>query len=141
MAAVIEKVKVLESLGASIHALALDIGSPSAATELSAALDSLSLPPVLGVIHAAGVSGYGYIKDTTPESYAHVMGPKIQGTLNLHSVFPPGTLQLHDSWSVLTGLLPLLLAAPLPLPPLPPKPPGSMVNPPAVPSPSVPPPD
>jgi 6-methylsalicylic acid synthase len=99
MAAVIEKVKALEGLGASIHALALDIGSPSAATELSKALDSLSLPPVLGVIHAAGVSGYGYIKDTTPESYAHVMGPKIQGTLNLHSVFPPGTLDFFVLFS------------------------------------------
>jgi 6-methylsalicylic acid synthase len=99
MAAVIEKVKVLESLGASIHALALDIGSPSAAAELSAALDSLSLPPVLGVIHAAGVSGYGYIKDATPESYASVMGPKIQGTLNLHSVFPPGTLDFFVLFS------------------------------------------
>ncbi|KAF2999334.1 t1pks [Curvularia kusanoi] len=99
MAAIVAKVKALESLGASIHALALDIGSPSASAELTAALEALSLPPVLGVVHAAGVSGYGYIKDATPESYASVMAPKVQGALNLHDVFPPNTLDFFVLFS------------------------------------------
>ncbi|KAJ8112680.1 hypothetical protein OPT61_g5007 [Boeremia exigua] len=99
MAPIIEQIKILESLGVTIHAVALDIGSPSASTELSAALDRLSLPPVLGVIHAAGVSGYGYIKDTTADSYASVMSPKVQGALNLHSMFPAGTLDFFVLFS------------------------------------------
>jgi 6-methylsalicylic acid synthase len=99
LSAVVKKVSKLESLGATIHALALDIGSVSASAELAAALDRLSLPPVLGVVHAAGVSGYGYIKDATPESYSDVMGPKVQGALNLHSVFPSGTLDFFVLFS------------------------------------------
>ena len=99
MAAIVKKINELESLGATIYALALDIGSSSASTELSAALDQLSLPPVLGVIHAAGVSGYGYIQDTTFTSYASVMAPKVQGALNLHDNFPPGTLDFFILFS------------------------------------------
>jgi 6-methylsalicylic acid synthase len=99
MAAVVNKISKLESLGATIYALALDIGSPSASAELSAALERLSLPPVLGVVHAAGVAGYGYIKDTTSSTYASVMAPKVQGALNLHNVFPTGTLDFFILFS------------------------------------------
>lgn len=99
MAAVVKKVNKLESLGATIHSLALDIGSAYASTQLSVALDQLSLPPVLGIVHAAGVSGYGYIKDTTSSSYANVMDPKVQGALNLHNLFPCGTLDFFVLFS------------------------------------------
>ncbi|KAF2624055.1 ketoacyl-synt-domain-containing protein [Macroventuria anomochaeta] len=99
MAAVVQKIANLESLGATIYALPLDIGSSSTSTELSVALDRLSLPPVLGVVHAAGISGYGYIKDSTSTSYVDVMGPKVQGALNLHNVFPSGTLDFFVFFS------------------------------------------
>lgn len=99
MAAVIERITKLESLGATIYTIPLDIGSPDASAEFSAAFDRLSLPPVLGIVHAAGVSGYGYIKDNTPSSYASVMAPKIQGALNLHTLFPPGTLDFFVLFS------------------------------------------
>ncbi|KZM20173.1 phosphopantetheine binding [Ascochyta rabiei] len=105
MGAVVKKISKLESLGATIHALAIDIGSPSASTELSAALDRLSLPSVLGVIHAAGVSGYGYIKDSTHSAYLEVMGPKIQGALSLHNVFPCGTLDFFVLFSSIGQIL------------------------------------
>ncbi|KAF3034317.1 t1pks [Didymella heteroderae] len=98
-AVVIERITKLENLGATIYPVPLDISSPSASTDLSAALDRFSLPPVLGIIHAAGVSGYGYIKDATPSSYASVMAPKIQGALNLHTLFPPGTLDFFILFS------------------------------------------
>ena len=99
IAPILEKISKLESLGATIYALALDIGALSASAELSVALDRLSLPPVLGVVHAAGVSGYGYVKDTTSSAYVSVMAPKIQGALNLHYVFPAGTLDFFVLFS------------------------------------------
>ncbi|KAH7094847.1 hypothetical protein FB567DRAFT_543251 [Paraphoma chrysanthemicola] len=92
MAAVVEKIDKLERRGATIYAIAVDIGSASADKDIATALDRLSLPPVLGVVHAAGVSGYGYIKDTTADAYANVMAPKVQGVMNLHNLFPPGSL-------------------------------------------------
>lgn len=99
MSMVIERIIKLESLGATVYHVTLDVSSPSASRDLSAALDRLSLPPVLGVVHAAGVSGYGYIKDTTPSCYAEVMAPKIQGALNIHTLFSPGTLDFFVLFS------------------------------------------
>ncbi|KAH7085203.1 hypothetical protein BKA63DRAFT_539149 [Paraphoma chrysanthemicola] len=99
MAAVVEKIDKLERLGATIYAIALDIGSESAGEDLAAALDRLSLPPVLGVVHAVGVSGYGYIKDTTADAYANVMASKAQGVMNLHTLFSPGSLDFFVLFS------------------------------------------
>ena len=98
-AAVVEKIRQLENLGATVYALAINIGSQSATNELSAALERLSLPPVLGIIHAAGVSGYSYIKSTASSSYAEVMEPKVQGALYLHKLFPCGTLDFFVLFS------------------------------------------
>ncbi|KAH6613188.1 hypothetical protein C7974DRAFT_444861 [Boeremia exigua] len=99
MASVVNRLVKLEGLGASIYALQLDIGSTSASDHLVAALNALSLPPVLGIVHAAGVSGYGYIKTATSASYASVMSPKIQGALNLHRAFPPRSLDFFVLFS------------------------------------------
>lgn len=99
VAAATKVVLKLESAGATVHSVALDIGSPSACVSLSAALDRYALPPVLGVVHAAGIAGYGYIKDTTPAIYADVMKPKVQGALNLHNLFPPGALDFFILFS------------------------------------------
>ncbi|EDU49510.1 predicted protein [Pyrenophora tritici-repentis Pt-1C-BFP] len=92
MSSIIERIKLLEDRGATIHALALDIGLPGASSKLTSAIEQLSLPPVLGVVHAAAVPEHGYIKDTTSDTYATVMAPKITRALNLHETFPPGTL-------------------------------------------------
>lgn len=99
VAAAIKVVRKLEDAGATIHSAALDIGSPSACATLSAVLTRYALPPVLGVVHAAGIAGYGFIKDATPGSYADVMKPKVQGALNLHKLFPPGTLDFFVLFS------------------------------------------
>jgi 6-methylsalicylic acid synthase len=99
MATVVRRIEKLESLGASIHAVTLDIGSPTASSDILAALDNLSLPPVLGVVHAAGVSGYGYIKDATADSFVDVMSPKVHGALSLNEAFPPGTLDFFICFS------------------------------------------
>jgi 6-methylsalicylic acid synthase len=99
MATVVQRIEKLENLGASIHAVTLDIGSSTASSDLLAALDNLSLPPVLGVVHAAGVSGYGYIKDATSDSFVDVLSPKVQGALSLNEVFPPGSLDFFICFS------------------------------------------
>ncbi|KAF2128650.1 ketoacyl-synt-domain-containing protein [Dothidotthia symphoricarpi CBS 119687] len=98
-AVIIEKIQKLESLGASIHAIALDIGSPSASTTMLSRLDQLSLPPVLGIVHAAGVAGYDYIKEVTSDSLACVLAPKVQGALALHNAFPPKSLDFFVLFS------------------------------------------
>ncbi|KAF3028712.1 hypothetical protein E8E12_000370 [Didymella heteroderae] len=105
LAAAVKTITHLEGFGATFHTVALDIGSPSAPVELCAALSHLSLPPVAGVVHAAGVSGYGYIQKTPSSTYASVMSPKVQGALNLHNSFPCGKLDFFVLFSSIGQLI------------------------------------
>lgn len=99
MAKEIRQVQQLEKAGASIYSVTIDLGSPSAASDLQSKLDALSLPPVLGVVHAAGLVEDQLIMDTTPDSFARVLAPKVAGTLALHRTFPPGTLDFFVLFS------------------------------------------
>ncbi|TGJ81633.1 hypothetical protein E0Z10_g7123 [Xylaria hypoxylon] len=87
---IIDQIEQFERLGATIHPVAIDVASPTAADSLLATLDQLSLPPVLGVIHGAGVLGGSLLMETTRDAYAQVFSPKIDGALTLHKAFPPG---------------------------------------------------
>ncbi|POS71162.1 beta-ketoacyl synthase domain-containing protein [Diaporthe helianthi] len=103
----IAKVRKLEQAGAWIHAMALDIGARDAHERLLAELDRLSLPPVLGVVHAAGILDNDFIQNATAQSYANVFAPKVSGSLALHRAFPPGTLDffvLFSSTGQLVGM-------------------------------------
>jgi 6-methylsalicylic acid synthase len=88
-------ITALEARGVSVHVAAIDIAAPDAAQALRAVLREL--PPVRGVIHAAGVEAGGLLAHTTAEDFAAAMRPKVHGTLTLHRVFPPEQLD----WMVL----------------------------------------
>jgi 6-methylsalicylic acid synthase len=91
----IRTVAALEERGVSVHVRPLDIGAPGAATALRDALRDL--PPVRGVIHAAGVEAGALLVNTSPADFEAAMHPKVDGTLTLHEVFPPEQLD----WMVL----------------------------------------
>lgn len=95
----IAKIRKLEQAGAWIHAMALDIGASDAHEKLLAELERLSLPRVLGVIHAAGIMENDFIQNATAESFANVFAPKVSGSLTLHRAFPPGTLDFFVLFS------------------------------------------
>lgn len=95
----IAKIRKLEQAGAWIHAMALDIGASDAHEKLLAEMDRLSLPRVLGVIHAAGIMENDFIQNATAESFANVFAPKVSGSLTLHKAFPPGTLDFFVLFS------------------------------------------
>lgn len=95
----IAKVRKLEQAGAWIHAISLDISASDAHERLLAELDRLCLPPVLGVIHAAGIMENSFIRNATAESFANVFGPKVSGSLTLHRAFPPGTVDFFVLFS------------------------------------------
>ncbi|KAI9928670.1 hypothetical protein ASPWEDRAFT_36436 [Aspergillus wentii DTO 134E9] len=88
MAPVIAKIKDLETRGATVHVLPLDISVPSAAEKLTDALDQLALPPVRGVVHAAGVLDNELVLETTQDAFSRVLAPKVTGGLVLNEVFP-----------------------------------------------------
>ncbi|MGV0794582.1 type I polyketide synthase [Mycolicibacterium sp. XJ1819] len=91
----IRTVTALEERGVWVRVAAVDIGAPGAADKLREALRDL--PPVRGVLHAAGVEAGALLVDTTAEDFTAAMHPKVDGTLVLHEVFPPGQLD----WMVL----------------------------------------
>ncbi|OBF11853.1 type I polyketide synthase [Mycobacterium sp. ACS4331] len=100
----IRAVCALEERGVSVHVAAVDIAADTAAEELSAVL--AELPPVRGVVHAAGVEAGVLLADTGIDEIAMAMRPKVDGALTLHAMFPPGRLDwmvLYSSCGYLAG--------------------------------------
>ncbi len=99
MADIITRVSQLEKQGASIHIVSVDMTAPDASTQLGTAISNLSLPPVLGLVHAAGVLEDQLVLETTRSSFHRVLSPKISGALALHALFPPQTLDFFILFS------------------------------------------
>ncbi|KAI4126609.1 MAG: hypothetical protein LQ338_003659 [Usnochroma carphineum] len=92
-------IEQLETLGVTVHVLSHDIGAEGSKEKLQASLDRLALPPVLGVVHAAGVLEDQLILDSTTDSFNRVLAPKLTGGLALHQLFPVGTLDFFILFS------------------------------------------
>ncbi|HEX2132684.1 MAG TPA: type I polyketide synthase [Actinophytocola sp.] len=106
LTAQIEAVRALEAAGVTVRVLALDIGDRAQAARLLSA-NELGLPPIRGVVHAAGVLDNRMAVDVDEDSLATVMRPKVAGALVLHELFPPGSvdfLALFSSAGLLLGL-------------------------------------
>ncbi len=96
---IVQKIQILEQAGATVFSIGLDLGAADAAASLSAKLDTLSLPPVLGIVHAAGVLEDQLVLSTTSESFNRVLAPKVAGALALHKAFPPTTVDFFMMFS------------------------------------------
>ncbi|KAI2604431.1 acyl transferase domain-containing protein [Hypoxylon fragiforme] len=105
IAPILARIQAMENHGASVHVVSLDVGAKNAHELLLDALDRLSLPPVLGVVHASGVLEDSLLVDTTEDSFARVLSPKISGALALHKAFPPGTLDFFVFYSSIGQLV------------------------------------
>ncbi|KAL1866900.1 Type I Iterative PKS [Diaporthe australafricana] len=90
----IARISELEALGATVRVLAVDLSKPGADTTLGQAIADLHMPPVKGVVHAAGVAGYHTLERCAPGDVASQLAPKVLGALALDALFPPGTLDL-----------------------------------------------
>ncbi|MFC9057721.1 type I polyketide synthase [Streptomyces sp. NPDC057074] len=102
----IEAVRSLEALGVTVRVLALDITDREEAARLLSAAQ-LHLPPIRGVVHAAGVLDNRTLADLTEDSLRTVLRPKVDGALVLHDIFPPGSVDfftLFSSCGLLLGL-------------------------------------
>jgi 6-methylsalicylic acid synthase len=102
---ILDRVRAMESLGATIHVVSIDIGAVDAHEKLLVAIEHLSLPPVLGVVHASGVLEDSLLIETTLDSFARVLSPKISGAIALHKAFPPGTLDFFVLYSSIGELV------------------------------------
>jgi 6-methylsalicylic acid synthase len=99
-------VRALEALGVTVKVVSLDVADIDRAAELLTP-DALGLPPIRGVVHAAGVLDNRLVSGVDDESVRAVMRPKVDGAWVLHRLFPPGSLDffvLFSSCGQLLGL-------------------------------------
>jgi acyl transferase domain-containing protein/acyl-CoA synthetase (AMP-forming)/AMP-acid ligase II/acyl carrier protein len=80
-----EVVAPLETGGARVLAIAADVANREQVAAVLATAARM-LPPIRGVIHAAGVLDDAALAQQTPERYRTVAGPKIAGAWNLHEL-------------------------------------------------------
>ena len=80
-----ETIGNLETAGASVSVLLGDISCQEDVAKTLEAI-STSLPPLKGVIHAAGVLDDGVLRQVSWQQFTKVMAPKVQGTWNLHQL-------------------------------------------------------
>src|SRR6185295_3318350 len=79
-AAARETARRVLAAGAEPTMLAVDLGRPDAVAAMLATVDA-TLPPIRGVVHAAGVLADASVLNLDDERFASVFGPKASGAL------------------------------------------------------------
>jgi NAD(P)-dependent dehydrogenase (short-subunit alcohol dehydrogenase family)/acyl carrier protein len=84
----IAAVRALEMSGATVHLLCADVAD---AADLERALRSYTneaWPPIIGVVHAAGILGSKLVTDMDRATFDRVLAPKLVGAHNLDRCLP-----------------------------------------------------
>ena len=68
-------------------------------------ISTTSLPPLKGVIHAAGLLDDGLVQNLTWQRFTKVMAPKVQGTWNLHQLTKDLPLDFFVCFSSMAAIL------------------------------------
>jgi len=78
-----EAIEAMEREGARVVVERIDVAEPG---PVAAAFTrwAREMPPVRGIVHAAGLLDDGILVRQTPERFRRVMAPKVQGAWNLH---------------------------------------------------------
>jgi acyl transferase domain-containing protein len=95
----------LERQGASVTVLQADIGDPRQASTMCQEI-ARTMPPLAGVLHAAGVIDDAMIPGQTLDRFKTVMAPKVRGAWNLHVLtarLPLDFFVLFSSGAALLG--------------------------------------
>ncbi|WP_165950206.1 type I polyketide synthase [Actinomadura sp. GC306] len=106
-AARVAAIRELEARGVDVRAVPLDAGDAEALRRLLRERDREGLPPVRGVVHAAGVVGDRPLHDLDASTVEAVLWPKVAGVLALDAVLPADELDflvLFSSAGTLFGI-------------------------------------
>ena len=96
-------VAAIEAAGGHVSIEACDVADARAVAGLFARIGDL--PPVAGVIHAAGILDDALLEDLTVERLRSVMAAKVAGAWNLHSRTQDSPLDFFVLYSSAAGLL------------------------------------
>jgi acyl transferase domain-containing protein/acyl carrier protein len=97
-------IQALQAAGSRVHVVRGDV---SRAEDVSRVLSDAArtLPPLRGVVHAAGVLDDGVLAQQTRERFARVMGPKAHGAMHLHRLTEDAPLDFFVLFSSASALL------------------------------------
>jgi myxalamid-type polyketide synthase MxaB len=97
-------VERLRLAGTNVLVLEADVSDATHVTRLLAAIRE-ALPPLRGIVHAAGVLDDGVLLQQTWERFRRVMAPKVEGTWNLHAMTQDLPLDFFVCFSSVASLL------------------------------------
>ncbi len=101
---VLDRISQLEARGAKISIQLGDIASWDDATRMFDTI-AATLPPLSGVIHAAGVIDDGLLAQLSWQRFAQVMAPKVMGSWNLHALTQSLPLDFFVVFSSMASLI------------------------------------
>ncbi|MFI6339609.1 SDR family NAD(P)-dependent oxidoreductase [Streptomyces sp. NPDC050535] len=96
-------VRDLEKAGAAVKVVACDVADRAAVADMLA--DMPPRYPLTAVVHAAGVLADGTVESLTADGFAHVLGAKAGGAVNLHELTKGHNLSAFIQFSALAGTL------------------------------------
>ncbi|MEM7595538.1 MAG: beta-ketoacyl reductase, partial [Cyanobacteria bacterium P01_A01_bin.83] len=99
-----EKITELENAGVQVVVAQADVTQEKQLAKVIRDIDS-SLPPLGGIIHAAGILDDGVLQQLDWSRFARVMAPKVQGAWNLHSLTKEKSLEFFVLFSSVASLL------------------------------------
>ncbi|NER47858.1 MAG: alpha/beta fold hydrolase [Symploca sp. SIO1A3] len=99
-----EQIKELEQGGAEVVVAQADVSEAEQVAKVLAQIEQ-SLPPLRGVIHAAGIIDDGILLQQTWERFRRVMAPKVQGAWHLHNLTQNQPLDFFILFSSAAALL------------------------------------
>jgi malonyl CoA-acyl carrier protein transacylase len=99
-----EQVKALEEAGAEVVVHRADVSRIDQLTRVLSDVESC-MPPLRGVIHAAGVLDDALLEQQSWERFSRVFGPKVSGAWNLHTLTRDLSLDFFILYSSAASLL------------------------------------
>ncbi len=100
-------IRRIDQRGTRVCLLQADIAD-AGEVERSFKILARELPPLCGVIHAAGILDDGFLANQHPDRLRNVIRPKVQGAWNLHSL----TLGTRLDWFIMFSSASALLGTP-----------------------------
>lgn len=100
----LEVVSGLEEAGAEVRVVAADVSEPEQVARMLSEVAS-AMPPLKGLVHAAGVLDDALLRQQDLERFARVLAPKLQGAWNLHSQTADSDLDFFVLFSSMSSVL------------------------------------
>jgi acyl transferase domain-containing protein len=94
----------LEADGVRVVVRQVDVARRPDVERMFAEIDR-SLPPLRGIVHAAGVLDDGMVRNLDRDRFAHVLAPKLAGAWHLHQLAEPLALDFFVLYSSFTAVL------------------------------------